>query len=80
MASTLTSPLGISGIITTLIAAVLFIIGLVVVIAKHKKIPMYGWLLLAGGVVLGLIGITILIYLFATRKQKAAQEPTNMNF
>lgn len=57
MASGLSSPLGIAGIILVIIGIIIAVIGIILLIA-NQNLPKawYIWFLLIGGIVLGIIG------------------------
>lgn len=57
MASGLSSPLGIGGVILIIIGIIMAVIGVILLIAnQNKPKAWYIWLLLIGGIVLGIIG------------------------
>jgi H+/Cl- antiporter ClcA len=57
MASGLSSPLGIAGIIAIIIGIIAALIGIILLIVnQNSEKPWYIWLLLIGGVIIGIIG------------------------
>lgn len=57
MASGLSSPLGIAGIIFIVIGIIMAIVGIIILIVNtNKEKPWYIWVLLIGGIVLGIAG------------------------
>lgn len=57
MATGLSSPLGVTGIILIIIGIIMAIIGVILLIAnQNKEKPWYIWVLIVGGIILGIIG------------------------
>lgn len=57
MASGLSTPLGIAGIIFIIIGIIMALIGIILLIVNQNNAkPWYIWFLLVGGVIIGIIG------------------------
>jgi len=70
MATGLSSPLGITGIILIIIGIIMAIIGIVLLIAnQNKDKPWYIWLLLVGGIVMGILGGIFLAVALSQRSE-----------
>ena len=68
MASGLSSPLGIAGILLIIIGIIMAVIGVILLIAnQNKPKEWYIWLLLIGGVVLGITGGILLAIALSQR-------------
>lgn len=77
MASGLSSPLGIAGIILIIIGIIMTVVGIILLIAnQNKQKYWYIWLLLIGGVVLGIIGGILLA--IALSQQPTEVTTTNL--
>lgn len=72
MAGGLSSPLGIAGLILIIIGIIMAIVGIILLLAnQNKPKPWYVWVLLIGGVVLGIAGgIMVAIALSDRREEK----------
>jgi len=80
MASGFTSPLGIIAIILIILGVIAAIIGLILLVASQNKPKQwYMWLLLIGGVILGLIGTIMLIFILAHHKEPPKPTSTEVN-
>ena len=72
MAGGLSSPLGIAGLILIIIGIIMAIVGIILLLAnQNKPKPWFVWVLLIGGVVLGIAGgIMVAIALSDRRDEK----------
>lgn len=69
MASGISSTLGIAGVLLIIIGIIMAVIGVVFLISnQNREKPWYIWLLLIGGVVLGIIGGIMLAIALSERK------------
>lgn len=70
MATGLSSPLGITGIILIIIGIIMAIIGVILVVAnQNQEKPWYIWLLLVGGIIIGIIGGILLAVALSRRPE-----------
>lgn len=80
MASGLSTPLGIAAIILIIVGIIMAVIGVILLIAnQNKPKAWYIWLLLIGGIVLGIVGGIMLAVALAQRPTTTTTKCTDVS-